>query len=70
MSTHLDKTKSHIMISYNCGSRDLCLKIKDELKAKGYQVWIDVEQIYGSSLESMASAVENASVFLMCVSEK
>jgi hypothetical protein len=40
------------------------------LKAKGHQVWIDVEQIYGSSLESMASAVENASVFLMCVSEK
>ena len=29
-----------------------------------------MEQIYGSSLESMASAVENASVFLMCVSEK
>jgi hypothetical protein len=39
-------------------------------KAKGYQVWIDVEQIYGSTLASMAEAVENASVFLMCVSEK
>lgn len=48
----------------------MCLKIKDELKSKGFQVWIDVEQIYGSSLSSMAEAVENASVFLMCVSEK
>lgn len=39
-------------------------------QAKGYQVWIDVEQIYGSSLATMAEAVENASVFLMCVTEK
>jgi hypothetical protein len=31
-STSLDKSKSHIMISYNCGSREMCLKIKDELK--------------------------------------
>ena len=30
--TSLDKNKSHIMISYNCGSREMCLKIKDELK--------------------------------------
>jgi hypothetical protein len=58
------------MISYNSGSRDLCLRIRDALKEKGYRVWIDVEQIYGSSLASMAEAVENASVFLMCVSEK
>ena len=29
-----------------------------------------MEQIYGSSLASMAEAVENASVVLMCVSEK
>lgn len=58
------------MISYNCGSREMCMKIREELKARGYQVWIDVEQIYGSSLQSMAEAVENCFVFLMCVSEK
>ena len=61
---------NHIMISYNWASKEMCTKIKDELKARGYQVWIDVEQIYGSTLASMAEAVENASVFLMCVSEK
>lgn len=58
------------MISYSVGSRELCLKIKEQLKEKGYQVWIDVEQIYGSSLSSVAEAIENSSVFLMCVSEK
>ncbi|CAF0785528.1 unnamed protein product [Brachionus calyciflorus] len=61
---------NHVMISYNWASRDVCLKIKDDLKSRGYQVWIDVEQIYGSTLASMAEAVENSSVFLMCVSEK
>lgn len=65
-----DKQKSHIMISYNHSSRDMCLRIKDELKSRGFSVWIDVEQIYGSTLATMAEAVENAAVFLMCVSEK
>lgn len=65
-----DKQKSHVMISYNHSSRDMCLRIKDELKARGFSVWIDVEQIYGSTLATMAEAVENSAVFLMCVSEK
>lgn len=65
-----DKQKSHIMISYNHSSRDMCLRIKDELKSRGFNVWIDVEQIYGSTLATMAEAVENSAVFLMCVSEK
>lgn len=60
----------HIMISYNHASKETCLKIKQELESRGHKVWIDVEQIYGSSLEAMAKAVENCSVFLMCVSEK
>ena len=29
-----------------------------------------MEQIYGSSLTSMAEAVESASVILMCITEK
>lgn len=65
-----DKQKSHIMISYNSSSREMCLRIKDELKSRGFLVWIDVEQIYGSTLATMAEAVENSAVFLMCVSEK
>lgn len=69
-SQNNNSSGKHIMISYNSNSREICLKLKDELKAKGNQVWIDVEQIYGSSLTSMAEAVENASVFLMCVTEK
>ena len=34
----------HIMISYNRNSRDLCLRIKNELEKDGLKCWIDVER--------------------------
>jgi male-specific lethal 1 len=60
----------HIMISYNRESRDLCLKIKSELESQNLKVWIDTESISGSSLESMALAIENSFCVLMCMTEK
>ena len=62
--------QQHIMISYNSASRELCLKIKKEIESMGHKVWIDVNTISGSSLESMATAVENSWCVLMCVTEK
>ena len=58
------------MISYNRDSREVCLKIKEELEKSNFKVWIDVEEIHGSSLESMAKAIENSSCVLICMSEK
>ena len=60
----------HIMISYNRYSRDLCLFIKSELEKIGYKIWIDVEDIHGSSIESMANAIEQSACVLMCMTEK
>jgi len=62
--------QKHIMISYNRDSRDLCLQIKGDLEKQGLKVWIDVEDISGSSLESMANAIENSTCVLMCMTEK
>ena len=64
------KQQQHIMISYNSKSRQMCLSIKSELERRGMKVWIDVESISGSSLESMASAIENSMCVLVCVTEK
>jgi hypothetical protein len=69
-SSSLEKRKSHVMISYDNSSEELCLKIKEQLKEKNYIVWMENEQLHGNSLGLIAEAVENASVFLMCVSEK
>lgn len=57
------------MISYNSQSRELCLKIKKALVSLGYKVWIDVDCIRGSSLESMAFAIESSRCVLMCMTE-
>ncbi|XP_070554360.1 uncharacterized protein [Ptychodera flava] len=60
----------HVMISYQWDCQKLMVKLKDKLKAAGYKVWMDVEQMAGSTLEAMAAAVENADCVLICMSEK
>ena len=35
----------HIMISYNWDHQDRALKIRDKLKEKGYNIWMDVDKI-------------------------
>ena len=58
------------MISYQWDSQSTMLQIRDKLRSAGFTVWIDVENMSGSTLESMAAAVENCSVFLMAISRK
>lgn len=65
-----ENANQHIMISYNSASRSLCLKIKSHLEKSGFKVWIDVKDIHGSSLDSMARAVEDSSTVLICITEK
>jgi hypothetical protein len=64
-----ERKSKQIMISYNRNSRELCLSIKKELEKLGLNIWIDVEDIHGSSLESMAKAIEDSFCVLMCISE-
>jgi len=66
----IEKNIEHIMISYNRDSRDMCLKIQTALENQNLKVWIDIDRISGSSLESMALAVENSFCVLICMTEK
>jgi hypothetical protein len=68
---HVDKVVSEaarlkLMISYNKENRDLCLKMKECLEKLNFNIWIDVEQIHGSSLESMAKAIEESDAIIIC----
>ena len=60
----------HVMISYQWDVQKLMIQLKSKLQAEGYKVWMDIDEMGGSTLESMATAVENASVVLVCVSQK
>jgi len=58
------------MISYQWDCQDTIIHLKDKLRSAGFNVWIDVEEMRGSTLESMAFAVEHCNVFLMAISRK
>ena len=40
-----ENDKRHIMIAYNTASRELCLKIKEELEKDNRKIWIDVNEV-------------------------
>ncbi|XP_052813855.1 uncharacterized protein LOC128240906 isoform X2 [Mya arenaria] len=63
------KAKKHIMISYNKTHREVLLKIKERISRRGYSVWMDVDNMSGSTLDSMARAVEDAEIVLICMSQ-
>ena len=70
---HSERMKSsgnHVMISYQWDSQEVLVEVKNRLQASGYRVWMDLEQMGGSTLEAMAKAVEDSSVVLICVSER
>ena len=66
----IESTGNHVMISYQWDSQEVLVEVKNRLQASGYRVWMDLEQMGGSTLETMAKAVENSSVVLICVSER
>uniref|UniRef100_A0A2C9K7J9 TIR domain-containing protein n=1 Tax=Biomphalaria glabrata TaxID=6526 RepID=A0A2C9K7J9_BIOGL len=59
----------HIFISYSWAEKTKVKEIYKSLKSHGFKVWVDWENMGGSTLQAMAEAVENASVVLICVSE-
>ena len=69
-SEKIESTGNHVMISYQWDSQEVLVEVKNRLQASGYRVWMDLEQMGGSTLETMAKAVENSSVVLICVSER
>jgi hypothetical protein len=77
--------QKHVMISYNWGHQHIVKKISQALQQSGYRVWLDVEQMKGSTLEAskilyfhlnlnliyaVADAIERADMVLMCMSQK
>ena len=69
-SERIESTGNHVMISYQWDSQKVLVELKNRLRASGYRVWMDLEQIGGSTLDAMAKAVENSSVVLVCVLER
>ena len=63
-----DMSSIHVMISYHRSQRPLVSAIHDRLKQEKLNVWIDINDLHGVTLDVMAKAVENAEVVLVCYS--
>ena len=61
---------SHIMFSYNHDSKDLVVQICDSLRQQGFRIWLDLDEMRGETLETMAQAIERASLVVICLTEK
>ncbi len=77
------------MISYNWGNQPVVKRLAKSLQSLGYKIWLDIEQMEGSTLEasncilifidikiipnfffSVATAIEQSYLVLICVSQK
>ncbi|KAK6186797.1 hypothetical protein SNE40_006068 [Patella caerulea] len=65
-----EEDKGHVMISYQWANQDVLIKVRDELRRHGYKVWMDIDDMEGSTLQAMAEAIEQAEVVLICMSRK
>ena len=64
------KPPPHIMVSYNWDHQHVILRVVAWLQAHGYLVWVDTEQMKGSTVDAMALAVEGSEVMLIGVSRR
>ncbi|XP_057300086.1 uncharacterized protein LOC130630553 isoform X2 [Hydractinia symbiolongicarpus] len=60
--------QKHIMLSYCWAQQDVVKKIALLLKESGFNLWLDIDKMTGSTIDAMAEAVENATIVLMFVS--
>ena len=56
------------MMSYNWDHQDVIVRVVGSLQSRGYLVWVDVEQMKGATVDTMALAVEGSAVVLIGVS--
>eukprot|EP01050_Picozoa_sp_SAG11_P014886 SAG11_NODE_1878_length_4131_cov_81.001984_1_plen_1376_part_11 len=60
----------HVMVSYCWEQQPTILRVVAAVQSRGYLIWVDVEQMTGSTVDSMALAVEAAEVMLIGVSRQ
>ncbi|CAF1084538.1 unnamed protein product [Didymodactylos carnosus] len=64
-----NKYKYDVMISYSHIDKNLCYQIHERLVNDKFCVWFDRDHCYGSHMQEMANAIENAEFVLICMSD-
>lgn len=61
--------ESYLMMSYCWAQQAVILRLRAALGLRGYDVWIDVERLQGSTVDAMATAIDGAKVVVYGCSE-
>ncbi|XP_076084653.1 uncharacterized protein LOC143055403 [Mytilus galloprovincialis] len=64
-----EQRDTHVMVSYNWGHQSIVKEICGQLRNNGIKVWMDIDDMHGSTLQAMAHAVEKADIVLVCYSQ-
>lgn len=64
----INEAQQHVMISYNWDHQEVILRVVAAVRQRGYVVWVDTEQMRGSTVDTMAKAVEGCAVMLIGIS--
>ncbi|UJR08781.1 hypothetical protein I4U23_013037 [Adineta vaga] len=59
------KKKYDVMISYSHDDKELCHRIADQLIKDGFNVWIDKNNMSGSTPTAIADGIENSEIVLI-----
>lgn len=57
-----------VFFSYNWAHQKEIVKLAGDIKAAGYKVWLDIDQMHGSTVEAMADGLDNASIVIVDIS--
>jgi hypothetical protein len=58
----------HFMLSYCWAQQEVVMRIRRELGRRSYDVWVDTEQMQGSTVDAMADAIDRAVAVIYGVS--
>ena len=65
---HMHDPQMHVMLSYNWDHQAVIMRVVAAVRQRGYEVWVDTEQMKVSTVDTMALAVEGSAVMLIGVS--
>ena len=60
---------AHVMLSYSWAQQSVIKRIRKGLRERGYNVWIDLENVHGSTAGATTQAITDASVIVYGVSD-
>jgi hypothetical protein len=58
---------AHVMLSYEWSVQGTIIQLNASLRERGYRTWLDIDEMAGSTIDSMSDAIDRAAAMLYTV---